>query len=96
MVIKTRHKDLTQAEKAQVITFAAATQSVRQMIMESLNTKRPGLSKEDLDRIFYDQPVHWEEMGYVPHWFKRPDIENWAMQLWALRFDKKIKTNIGV
>ena len=37
-----------------------------------------GLHQEDLDRIFDDQPMYFDGLGYVPHYFQRQDIKDWG------------------
>jgi hypothetical protein len=40
----------------------------------------------DLDHIFTNQPVHFDGMGYVPHWFERQDIKWWGKQMCRERY----------
>ena len=40
-----------------------------------------GLLGEDLDRIFNNQPVYFDGLGYVPHWFEKQDIRHWGKEL---------------
>jgi hypothetical protein len=75
---------LTQQQRAQIVDIEVARKFVRQMIEEVLAVNRripEGLSGEDLDRIFTNQPVHFDSMGYVPHWFERQDIKWWGEQI---------------
>jgi hypothetical protein len=87
-VSKAKRK-LTQKQKGQIVDIEVARKFVRQAIEEALAVNRhipEGLSKEDLDRIFTNQPVHFDDMGYVPHWFERQDIESWGNQLCRERY----------
>lgn len=77
---KSRRK-LTQEQKAQIVDIEVARKFVRQAIEETLAVNRQipeGLFEADLDRIFTNQPVHFDGMGYVPHWFERQDIKRWG------------------
>ena len=72
-VSKAKRK-LTQKQKAQIVDIEVARKFVRQAIEEALAVNRhipEELMEEDLDRIFTNQPVHFDDMGYVPHWFER-------------------------
>jgi hypothetical protein len=82
-VPKTKRK-LTPQQRAQILDIEVARKFVRQAIKEALACYRhipKGLSGEDLDRIFTNQPVHFDDMGYVPHWFERQDIKRWGDQI---------------
>jgi hypothetical protein len=71
-------RKLTQKQKAQIVDIEVARKFVRQAIEEALAVNRripEGLLVEDLDRIFNNQPVHFDGMGYAPHWFTRQDIK---------------------
>jgi hypothetical protein len=77
-------RNLTQKQRAQIVDIDAARKFVRQAIEEALAVSRripEGLSVKDLDRIFNNQPVHFDGMGYAPHWFKRQDIKSWGNQI---------------
>lgn len=86
-VSKAKRK-LTQTQKAQIIDIEVARKFVRQAIEEALAVKRheEGLLPEDLDRIFTNQPVHFDDMGYAPHWFERQDIKWWGSQICRERY----------
>lgn len=86
-VSKAKRK-LTQKQKAQIIDIEMARKFVRQAIEEALAVRHAprGLFGEDLDRIFSNQPVHFDGMGYVPHWFERQDIKSWGEQIWRERY----------
>jgi hypothetical protein len=87
-VSKAKRK-LTQKQKAQIVDIEVARKFVRQAIEEALVVNRPipeGLLVEDLDRIFNNQPVHFDGMGYAPHWFKRQDIKSWGNQIFRERY----------
>ena len=82
-------RKLTQTQRAQIVDIEVARKFVRQAIEEALAVRRHilvGLSKEDLDRIFTNQPVHFDDMGYVPRWFERQDIERWGNQICRERY----------
>lgn len=93
-VFKAKRK-LTQKQKAQIIDIEVARKFVRQAIEEALAVRhtRGGLFGEDLDRIFSNQPVHFDDMGYVPHWFDRQDIDRWGYQIcrerYKIEYEKK-------
>jgi hypothetical protein len=77
-VSKAKRK-LTQKQKAQIVDIEVGRKFVRQAIEEALAVNRripEGLLVEDLDRIFNNQPVHFDGMGYAPHWFTRQDIKS--------------------
>ena len=79
-VSKAKRK-LTQKQRAQIVDIQVARNFVRQAIEDALAVNRhipEGLTGEDLDRIFTNQPVHFDDMGYVPHWFERQNIERWG------------------
>ena len=85
---KSRRK-LTQEQKAQIVDIEVARKFVRQAIEETLAVNRQipeGLFEADLDRIFTNQPVHFDGMGYVPHWFERQDIKRWGKQICRVRY----------
>ncbi|HEX4065375.1 MAG TPA: hypothetical protein VHZ09_05075 [Acidobacteriaceae bacterium] len=85
-VSKVKRK-LTQEQRAQIVDIEVARKFVRQAIEETLAVNRhTGLSEEDLDRIFNNQPVHFDDMGYVPHWFERQDIKWWGEQISRERY----------
>ena len=79
---------LTQAQRAQIVDIEVARKFVRQAIEEALAVRRTpsGLHSEDLDRIFNSQPVHYDGMGHVPHWFKRQEIFGWGRQIFRERY----------
>lgn len=82
-------RKLTQKQRAQIVDIQVARKFVRQAIEEALAVNRhipEGLSEEDLNRIFTSQPVHFDDMGYVPHWFERQDIERWGNQICRERY----------
>jgi ethanolamine utilization cobalamin adenosyltransferase len=80
-------RKLTQEQRAQIVDIEAARKFVRQAIDETLAVNRhTGLSEEDLDRIFNNQPVHYDDLGYVPHWFERQDIWRWGCQIYSQRY----------
>jgi hypothetical protein len=80
-VSKAKRK-LTQKQRAQIVDIEVARKFVRQTIEETLAVNRhTGLSEDDLDRIFNNQPVHFDDTGYVPHWFARQDIKWWGEQI---------------
>jgi hypothetical protein len=82
-VSKTKRK-LTQKQRALIVDIEVARKFVRQAIEEALAVNRhipEGLSEEDLDRIFINQPVHFDGLGYVPHWFERQEIKWWGWQI---------------
>lgn len=79
---------LTQAQRAGIPDRDRAIEVVAEMIVEALAIsyrRYPdgdgGLLHEDLLRIFNQQPVHWDDHGYVPHWFSQDGIEDWAKQI---------------
>jgi hypothetical protein len=79
----------TQKQKAQIVDIEVARKFVRQAIEEALAVNRripEGLLVEDLDRIFNNQPVHFDGMGYAPHWFTRQDIKSWGNQIFRERY----------
>lgn len=86
-VSKAKRK-LTQEQRAQIVDIEVARKFVRQAIEAALAVKRTsrGLFVEDLDRIFNTQPVHFDGMGYVPHWFKRQEIRWWGEQIFRQRY----------
>jgi hypothetical protein len=87
-VSKAKRK-LTQQQRAQIVDIEVAKKFVRQAIEETLAVNRhipDGLFEEDLDRIFNSQPVHFDDMGYVPHWFERQDIKWWGHQICCERY----------
>jgi hypothetical protein len=80
---------LTQNQRAQIVDKEVARKFVSQAIEEALAVNRhipEGLLEEDLDRIFTNQPVHFDDMGYVPHWFERQDIKWWGTQICRERY----------
>ena len=82
-------RKLTQKQRAQIVDIEVARKFVQQAIEEALAVNRripEGLSEADLDRIFTYQPVHFEDMGYVPHWFERQDIERLWNQICRERY----------
>jgi hypothetical protein len=80
-------RKITQKQRAQVVDIEVARKFVRQAIEEALAVNRlDGLVEEDLDRIFNSQPVHFDGMGYVPHWFERQDIKWWGVQICRDRY----------
>ena len=82
-VSRTRRK-LTQKQRAQIVDIEVARKLVRQQIQEALAVNRhipEGLCEEDLGRIFTNQPVHFDGMGYAPHWFERQDLKWWGNQI---------------
>lgn len=87
-VSKAKRK-LTQKQRAQIVDIEVARKFVRQAIEEALAVNRyipEGLLEEDLDRIFTNQPVHFDGMGYAPHWFERQDIQWWGEQICRERY----------
>jgi hypothetical protein len=83
-VAKAKRVALTQAQKAQIVDIEVARKFVRQAMREALAVNRGvagGLSKEDLDRIFNNQPVHFDDTGYVAHWFARQEINIWGKEM---------------
>jgi hypothetical protein len=87
-VSKSKRK-LTQKQRAQIIDIEVARKFVRQAIEEALAVNRripEGLVVEDLDCIFNNQPVHFDGMGYAPHWFTRQDIKSWGNQIFRERY----------
>lgn len=80
-------RTLTQEQRAQIVNIEVARKFVRQAIEEALAVNRhTGLSEEDLDRVFNNQPVHFDDMGYVPHWFERQEIKRWGEQIRRQRY----------
>ena len=82
-------RKLTQKQKAQIVDIEVARKFVRQAIEEALAVNRripEGLLVEDLDRIFNNQPVHFDGMGYALHWFTRQDIKSWGNQIFRERY----------
>ncbi|HVC46980.1 MAG TPA: hypothetical protein VND90_07010 [Terracidiphilus sp.] len=80
-------RKLTQKQRAQIVDIEVARKFVRQAIEETLAVNRhTGLSEEDLDRIFNNQPIHFDDMGYVPHWFERQNIKWWGEQICRERY----------
>jgi hypothetical protein len=64
-VSKAKRK-LTQEQRAQIVDIEVAMKFVLQAIEETLAVNRhipEGLSEEDLDRIFNNQPVHFDDMA---------------------------------
>ncbi len=89
-------RKITQAQRAQIPDIARAQKIVTQMIEEALaqNYHVPdGLLEEDLDRICNSQPVHFDGLGYVPHWFQRQDIKWWGEQLCAYLHPSEVPAN---
>lgn len=87
-VSKAKRK-LTQQQRAQIVDIEVARKFVRQAIEEAFAVNRhipEGLSEEDLDRIFTNQPVHFDDIGYAPHWFERQDIKWWGNQICRERY----------
>ena len=85
-------RKLTQAQRAHVVDIQVARKFVQQAIEETLAVKRripEGLFEEDLDRIFNNQPVHFDGMGYVPHWFERQLIKQWAQYVCSARYKRE-------
>jgi hypothetical protein len=85
---KTKRK-LTQEQRAQIVDIEVARKFVRQAIEEAVAVNRhmpAGLLEEDLDRIFTNQPVHFDDMGYMAHWFARQDIKWWGKQICRERY----------
>jgi hypothetical protein len=83
------NRKLTQKQRAQIVDKEMARKFVLQAIEEALAVDRhipEGLLEEDLDRIFTNQPVHFDDMGYVPHWFERREIEWWGKQICRERY----------
>jgi hypothetical protein len=77
-------RKVTQAQRAQIPDIEKAKSLVMQAIEEALVLRRSvpdGLLDEDLDRIFNHQPVHFDGLGYVPHWFEKQDIKQWGQKL---------------
>jgi hypothetical protein len=76
----------TQAQRAGIPEREKAAEIVQQMTGESLaisfgeGIESDGLLKEDVDYIFHNQPVHFDSLGYVPHWFSRDQIAEWGAQ----------------
>jgi hypothetical protein len=83
-VAKAKRVTLTQAQKAQIVDIDVARRFVRQAIKESLAVGRGisgGLAEGELDRIFKNQPVHFDDTGYVAHWFARQEINLWVLEI---------------
>lgn len=77
-------RKLTQAQRAQIVDVEVARRFVRQAIEEALAVRHQiphGLYGEDLDRIFNNQPVYFDDMGYVPQRFERQYINRWGMEI---------------
>lgn len=76
-------RKLTQQQRAQIVDKEIAKRFVDKAIKEALAIRRTpeGLVEGDLDQIFTNQPVHFDDMGYVPHYFERQDIKLWGKQL---------------
>jgi hypothetical protein len=77
-------RKVTQAQRAQIPDVEKAKSVVMQAIGEALALRcevPDGLLEEDLDRIFNHQPVHFDGLGFVPHWFERQDIKQWGKKL---------------
>ena len=82
-------RKLTQKQRAQIVDVEVARKFVLQAIEDALSVNRhipEGLSEEDLDSIFTNQPVHFDDMGYAPHWFERQDIKWWGIQICRERY----------
>jgi hypothetical protein len=88
-----KHK-ITQYQRAQIPDIAVARKFVLQAIEEALTVRhdRTGLVEEDLDCIFKNQPMHFDGLGYVPHYFERQDIKWWGVQM-CRRQRQQAKTN---
>jgi hypothetical protein len=86
-VMKANRVPLTQAQKAQIPDIEVAKRFVRQAIRESLAANGGGISgglaKGELDRIFNNQPVYFDDTGYVAHWFARLLIKRWVWEISA-------------
>lgn len=82
-VSKAKRKPLNQKQRAQILDIEVARKFVWQAIEEALTVRRTsgGLYGEDLDRLYRNQPVHFDGMGHIPHWFKREDISEWGEQI---------------
>jgi hypothetical protein len=79
-----KRKKITQEHRAHIPNASDALNIVQQMIKDALAQNysvQDGLLKEDLDRIFNSQPVHFDGWGYVPHWFLKVEIRSWGLQL---------------
>jgi hypothetical protein len=79
-----KRKNITQEQRAQIPNRSGALDIVQRMIEDALAQNysvQDGLLEEDLDRIFNSQPVHFDEGGYVPHWFLKVEIRSWGLQL---------------
>src|SRR5258708_11538412 len=77
-------RKITQEQRARIPDIERARNIVGKMISDALmqNYHAPdGLCEEDVDRIFNSQPVHFDGLGYVPHWFQRDDIWRWGKQM---------------
>ena len=80
---------ITQAQRADIPHIEKAREIVHQMIRETLEVSREefvriehgGLLKEDIDRLFNSQPVHFDDEGYTAHWFSRWDIERMGFRI---------------
>lgn len=85
-VSKAKRK-LTQEQRAQIVGIEVARKFLKQAIEEALAVRHSdGLYEEDLDRIFNNQPVHFDDLGYVAHWFERQDIKQWGRQMCRVRY----------
>src|SRR4051812_45859679 len=79
-----KRKNITQEQRAQIPNTSDALKIVQQMIEDALAQSysvQDGLLEEDLDRIFNTQPVHFDGLGYVPHWFPKVEIRSRGLQL---------------
>jgi hypothetical protein len=91
-------RKLTQQQRAQIVDIDVARKFVRQAIAEALAAGRripEGLLVEDLDRIFNNQPVHFDGMGYSPHWFERQDIKSWGSMMCHERYPREYAHRTG-
>ncbi len=83
-------RKITQEQRAQIPDLEGAQFIVGKMISDALmtNYNPDGLCEEDVDKIFNSQPVHFDGLGYVPHWLKKDEIRDWGwrMSRFRLRF----------
>lgn len=75
---------ITQEQRAQIPNRETAGDIVGKMISDALmqnHHELDGLIEEDLDRIFYNQPVYFDGWGFVPHYFRRQNLREWSRQM---------------
>jgi hypothetical protein len=77
-------RKITQEQRAQIPDIEGARNTVGKMISDAImqnGCTRDGLREEDVDHIFNNQPVHFDGLGYVAHWFQKDDIRFWGEQM---------------